>query len=107
MTAFRTHTDAFTKANAQVLGISIDSFAAAGEFQEKLGLEFPLAGDWPKYQAGRDYGVFNEQASIHNRTTVVIDKDGIVRDIYVEARDFDSHPVKALEALKSMGEAVD
>ena len=107
MTAFRTHTDAFARANAQVLGISIDSFAAAGEFQDKLGLEFPLAGDWPKYQAGRDYGAFNEQASIHNRTTVVIDKDGIVRDIYVEARDFESHPVKALEALKAMGETVD
>jgi mycoredoxin-dependent peroxiredoxin len=102
MTAFRTYADRFVAANAQVLGISVDSFAAAGEFQEKLGLEFPLLSDFPKNQAGRDYGVFNEQAGIHNRSTVVIDKDGIVRDVYVEARDFESHPVHALEVLEAM-----
>ncbi len=102
MTAFRTYTDRFAEANAQVLGISVDSWAAAGEFESKLGLEFPLLSDFPKYQAGRDYGVFNEQASIHNRTTVVIDKDGIVRDIYVEPRDFESHPTHALEVLEKL-----
>ena len=92
------------RANAQVLGISIDSFAAAGEFQAKLGLEFPLLSDFPKNQCGRDYGVFNEQFSIHNRTTVLVDKDGIVRDIYVEARDFESHPTHAIDVLIEMGE---
>jgi peroxiredoxin len=107
MTAFRTHTDAFARANAQVLGISIDSFAAAGEFQEKLGLEFPLAGDWPKYQVGKDYGAHNDQAGFHNRTTVVIDKGGTVRDIYVEPRDFESHATHALQALKALGETVE
>ena len=104
MTAFRTHTDAFVRANAQVLGVSVDSFAAAGEFQAKLGLEFPLLSDWPKFQTGRDYGVFNEQASIHNRTTVVIDEEGVIRDIYVEPRDFESHPAHALEVLAKLDE---
>ena len=107
MTAFRTHTDAFVRANAQVLGVSIDSFAAAGEFQAKLGLEFPLLSDWPKYQAGRDYGSFNEQFGFHNRTTVVIDRDGVVRDVYADPRDFESHAPHALDALKAMGETVD
>ncbi|MGI8926608.1 MAG: redoxin domain-containing protein [Tepidiformaceae bacterium] len=105
MTAFRTHTDAFARANAQVLGISVDSFAAAGEFEEKLGLEFPLLSDFPKNQAGRDYGTYNEAFGIHNRTTVVIDKDGVVRDVYVEPRDFESHPVRAIEVLVLMGES--
>lgn len=99
MTAFRTHTDRFAEANAQVLGISVDSFAAAGEFEDKLGLEFPLLSDFPRNEAGKAYGVFNEAAGVMNRTTVVIDKDHIVRGIYVEARDFESHPVKALEIL--------
>lgn len=99
MTAFRTHTDAFVRANAQVLGISIDTFAAAGEYQAKLGLEFPLLSDWPRYQAGRDYGVFNEQYNVHSRTTIVIDEDRVIRDIYTEPRDFESHPVHALEVL--------
>ena len=102
MTAFRTHTMAFEEANAQVLGISVDSYAAAGEFQEKLGLEFPLLSDFPRHEAGIAYGVFNEQYGVHNRTTVVIDERGIVRDIYVEPRDFESHPVHALEVLRSL-----
>jgi peroxiredoxin len=107
LTAFRTQTDAFTRANAQVLGISVDSFAAAGEYQQKLGLEFPLLSDFPRNQVGRDYGVYNEQFGIHNRTTIVIDRDGIVRDIYVEPRDFESHPLHALDVLRAMGENPD
>lgn len=107
MTAFRTHTDAFARANAQVLGVSVDSFASAGEFQSKLGLEFPLLSDFPKNQAGRDYGTYNEQFGIHNRTTIVVDRDRIVRDVYVEPRDFESHPTHALEVLRSLGENPD
>lgn len=103
MTAFRTYTDRFAEADAQVLGISVDSFAAAGEFEDKLGLEFPLVSDFPKNATGRAYGVFNEAAGVHNRTTIVIDKDRIVRDIYVEPRDFESHPVHALEVLATLG----
>ena len=102
MTAFRTHTDRFVEANAQVLGISVDSFAAAGEFEEKLGLEFPLVSDFPKNETGKAYGVYNEAAGVMNRTTVVIDKDHFVRGIYIEARDFESHPVKALELLAAL-----
>ena len=102
MIAFRTHTDAFARANAQVLGISVDSFAAAGEFEEKLGLEFPLLSDFPKNQCGRDYGTYNEQAGIHARTTVIVDEDGIERDVYVEPRDFESHATHSLEVLERL-----
>lgn len=106
MTAFRDTNYRFQKANAQVLGISVDSFAAAGEFAAKLGLDFPLLSDFPQNQTGRDYGVFNEAAGIHNRVTVVIGKDRVVRGIYAEPRDFESHPVHALEILREMGEDV-
>jgi peroxiredoxin len=102
MTAFRTHTDRFVEANAQVLGISVDSFAAAGEFEDKLGLEFPLLSDFPKNEAGRAYGVYNEGFGVMARTTFVIDEDRIVRGIHSEARDFESHPVAALEVLASL-----
>jgi len=102
MTAFRTHTDRFVEANAQVLGVSVDSFAAAGEFEEKLGLEFPLLSDFPKMATGRAFGVYNEEFGIMSRTTVVIDEQGIVRGVHTEARDFESHPVKALEILANL-----
>ena len=104
MQAYRDTTYRFEKANAQVLGISVDSWAVAGEFQEKLGLEFPLVSDFPKNEAGRTYGVFNEAAGIHARTTIVIDRDGIVRSIFSEPRDFSAHPGKALETLAEIGE---
>lgn len=104
MQAFRDTSYRFEKANAQVLGVSVDSWAAAGEFQEKLGAEFPLLSDFPKNETGKAYDVFNEQAGIHGRTTVVIDKDGIVRKVFSEARDFTAHPVAALEALAELGE---
>ena len=104
MIGFRTHTDAFAEANAQVLGVSVDSFAAVGEFQEKLGLEFPLVSDFPKNQAGRDYEIFNEDFGFHNRATFVIDSEGIVRDVYLEPRDFESHAPHALEALQALNE---
>ncbi len=107
MTAFRTYTDAFVRANAQVLGISVDSFAAAGRFQEDLGLEFPLLSDFPLYRCARDYGVYNEQFGVNNRTTVVIDRDGIIRGIHTEPRHFESHPKFALEILRSLGERPD
>ena len=93
---------AFEEANAQVLGVSVDSFAVAGEFQDKLGLEFPLLSDFPRNQAGRDFGVYSEERGIHSRTTFVIDEDRVVRDIYSEARDFESHPIHALEVLRSL-----
>ena len=104
MQAYRDTAFRFEKANAQVLGISVDSWAAVGEFQEKIGLEFPLLSDFPKNEVGRAYGVFNEAAGIHARTTIVIDRDGIVRSIFSEARDFAAHPIKALEALADLGE---
>ncbi len=104
MTIFRTHTDAFTEANAQVLGVSVDSFAAVGEFQEKLGLEFPLVSDFPKNQVGRDYGTLNEEYGFHNRMTFVIDREGILRAVHDEPRDFESHAPFALEALKALNE---
>lgn len=104
MTAFRDTNYRFQKANAQVLGISVDSFAVTGEFADKLGLDFPLLSDFPANQAGRDYGVLIEAAGVHNRTTIVIDRDRVVRDVYVEPRDFESHPRHALEVLAAMGE---
>ncbi|MGE5595498.1 MAG: redoxin domain-containing protein [Hyphomicrobiales bacterium] len=107
MTAFRTHEDAFKRANAQVLGISMDSFAAAGRFEEDLGIDFPLLSDFPKALCGRAYGMYNEEYGVHIRGTVVVDKDGVVRDIYIEHRDFESHPPHALEVLRSLGENPD
>lgn len=93
--------DELLAAGAQVLGVSVDTFAAAAHFAEHLELKFPLLGDWPKYAVGKLYGVFQEERSIHARTTFVIDKDGVVQQ-RIEARDPAEHPRAALEAVKRL-----
>jgi len=69
-------------ANAQVYGISVDTFFTLKAFQDSQHLSFPLLSDFNK-QAIRDYGVFNEDMiglkGIARRAVFVIDKAGIVR----------------------------
>jgi peroxiredoxin len=48
--------------------------------------------------------VYNESAGMHARTTVVIDREGIIRGVHTDQRDFESHPLHALAVLRAMGE---
>jgi peroxiredoxin len=70
------------RANAQVFGISVDTFFALKAFRDQQRLTFPLLSDFNK-QVIRDYGVFNEDMiglkGIAKRAVFVLDKDGIVR----------------------------
>jgi glutaredoxin-dependent peroxiredoxin len=79
---FRDQLSRLNSANAQVYGISVDTFFTLKAFQESQHLSFPLLSDFNK-QAIRDYGVFNEDMiglkGIAKRAVFVIDKDGIVR----------------------------
>ncbi len=79
---FRDSMGRLGQANAQVLGISVDTFFTLKAFQDQQKLPFPLLSDFNK-QAIRDYGVFNEDMiglkGIARRAVFVIDKDGVVR----------------------------
>src|SRR5471032_128959 len=70
------------KAQAQVFGVSVDTFFALKAFQDQQALTFPLLSDFNK-KVIRDYGVFNEDMiglkGIAKRAVFVIDKSGIVR----------------------------
>jgi peroxiredoxin len=69
-------------ANAQVFGVSVDTFFTLKAFQDQQKLPFPLLSDFNK-DVIRAYGVYNEDMiglkGIAKRATFVIDKDGIVR----------------------------
>jgi peroxiredoxin len=69
-------------ANAQVFGISVDSFFALKAFRDHEGLTFPLLSDFNK-TAIRDYGVFNEDMiglkGLAKRSVFVLDAEGVVR----------------------------
>ena len=70
------------QAEAQVYGISVDTFFTLKAFHDQQKLSFPLLSDFNK-QAIRDYGVFNEDMiglkGIAKRAVFVIDKEGVVR----------------------------
>ena len=79
---FRDSMGQLAKANAQVFGISVDTFFALKAFSDQQKLTFPLLSDFNK-QVIRDYGVFNEDMiglkGISKRAVFVLDKDGVVR----------------------------
>jgi peroxiredoxin len=70
------------RANAQVLGISVDTPFALKAFHTEQRLSFPLLSDFNK-QVILEYGVFNEDMiglkGISKRAVFVLDKDGVVR----------------------------
>jgi len=88
---FRDDLGRLNDANAQVYGISVDTFFALKAFQTDQQLTFSLLSDFNK-QVIRDYGVFNADMiglkGIAKRAVFVIDKDGIVRyrEILEDAR---------------------
>ena len=102
---FRDSLAQLNRANAQVFGISVDTFFTLKAFHDHEKLTFPLLSDFNK-QVIRDYGVFNEDMiglkGIARRAVFVIDKDGVVRWKVVnptpQARDLTEYS-KALAAL--------
>ena len=73
----------YSKANAQVFGISVDMPFSLAKFKEEQKLNFPLLSDFNK-EASTAYGCLYESFSVDlrgvsKRSAFVIDKDGIVR----------------------------
>jgi glutaredoxin-dependent peroxiredoxin len=106
MCTFRDSMARLGTANAQVYGVSVDTFFTLKAFQDQQKLNFPLLSDFNK-QAIRDYGVFNEDMiglkGIAKRAVFVIDKDGIIRhrEVLEDARNEPDYE-KVFSALASL-----
>ena len=104
---FRDAIGRLATANAQVFGISVDTFFALKAFHTEQKLTFPLLSDFNK-QVIRDYGVFNEDMiglkGIAKRAVFVLDRNGIVRhrDVLEDARNEPDYQ-KVYDALASLG----
>ena len=98
MKAYQADIANFEKTNTQVLGISVDSFAANKRFKEDIGVTFPLLSDI-KRQVVRAYGIFDEERFVGSRATFVIDKDGVIRHIEQGASAID--PTGAYQACSA------
>ena len=103
---FRDSMSKITGANAQVLGISVDSFFSLKAFHDQQKLTFPLLSDFNK-QVIRDYGVFNEDMiglkGIAKRAVFVIDHGGVVRhkEVLEDARHEPDY-LKVFDVLASL-----
>ena len=80
MKAYQADIAKFESTDTQVFGLSVDSVPANREFAKQIGVTFPLLSDF-KRTVVKDYGVFNEEQGFGNRTTFIIDKDGIIQHI--------------------------
>jgi len=103
---FRDALAQLNRANAQVYGVSVDTFFTLKAYQTDQRLAFPLLSDFNK-EVIRDYGVFNEDMiglkGIARRAVFVIDKDGVVRhrEVLEDARNEPDYQ-KVYAALASL-----
>jgi peroxiredoxin Q/BCP len=63
-----------------VLGISIDSPFANAKFAQEIGVTFPLLSDMTR-KVSKLYGILNDEYQFANRTTFVVDKQGVIQHI--------------------------
>ena len=73
----------YNKANAQVLGISVDSVFTLAKYKEEQQLNFPLLSDFNK-EASVDYGALYDtfvldMKGVSKRSAFILDKEGVVR----------------------------
>lgn len=105
MCTFRDSMAELSKSDAQVLGISTDTFFALKAWGDSQKLNFPLLSDFNK-DVIRKYGVVNPDMiglkDIAKRAVFVIGKDGVVthREVLEDARNEPSYE-KVSQALAS------
>ncbi|WP_138429643.1 peroxiredoxin [Fodinibius saliphilus] len=72
----------YNSLDAEVIGISIDSFFTLKEFKKAENLNFTLLSDFNK-EASQAYGVLNDDyfgmKGVAQRASFVVDKEGIIR----------------------------
>jgi peroxiredoxin Q/BCP len=93
---FRDNYAVLAKADVEVIGVSADSLDSHAKFAQKYSLPFPLVSD-ADGSLRKQYGVGGESGR-PARTTFVIDKGGVVRQV-LSGIAATAHVEKSLEAL--------
>ena len=67
----------FSKLNAEVLGLSVDSVWTHKAFAEKMGITYSLLADFhPRGEAAHKFGMYHADKGITGRAIIIIDKEG-------------------------------
>ena len=76
----RDNQPAFESDDVQLLAVSCDPMFALRAFADRDGLTFPLLSDfWPHGATAQAYGVLDEERGCSDRSTFVVDRDGVLR----------------------------
>jgi len=93
----------FTKHNAQLLGISVDSKWCHMAFSQNNKFHFPLLADFePKGKVARLYDVYDEVEGESRRAIYILDEKGIIRWNYLSPVGVNPGADGILDALESM-----
>ncbi len=104
--SFRDANSEMQKLGVVVLGVSKDSLESHAKFQGKYHLNFPLLSD-PEgkiitaYGVWKEHSMFGKSALGINRSTFLIDKEGVIRKIWRGVK-VEGHDKEVLAAVKSL-----
>ena len=93
----------FSKHNAQLLGISVDSKWSHLAFSQHQKLHFPLLADFePKGKVAKMYGVYDEKEGQAQRAIFVLDESGVIRWNYLSPVGLNPGADGILDALENI-----
>lgn len=98
---FRDSYDVFKQAGAEVIGISSDTVQSHAHFASRNNLPFILLSD-AGGKIRRLFGVARSFGILPGRVTYVIDTQGVVRRVFVNAINPTQHVADALQTIKSL-----
>ncbi|MDA4118232.1 MAG: peroxiredoxin [Thaumarchaeota archaeon] len=96
--AFRDSYEEFMGLGAEVLGVSSDTVDSHQKFAEHHNLSFPLLSDTDG-KVRKAYGVPSTLGILPGRVTYVIDKQGVIKSIFVSQTHPEQHISEALKAV--------
>jgi thioredoxin-dependent peroxiredoxin len=99
--AFRDSFEVFTDAGAEVIGVSSDSVDKHAAFADHHKLPFTLLAD-DKGQVRKLYGVPSILGMVPGRVTYVIDRTGVVRQVFNSMTNIGRHVNDALAMVKQL-----
>ena len=93
----------FSKHNAQIIGISVDSKWSHLAFSKDRNLHFPLLADFePKGAVAQQYGVYDEETGEAKRALFVLDEKGVIQWSYLSPAGINPGADGILEALEEL-----
>ncbi|WP_299291142.1 redoxin domain-containing protein [uncultured Mucilaginibacter sp.] len=103
MSLFNETLKLFSKHNAQLLGISVDSIWSHLAFAQNRKFHFPLLSDFqPKGEVAKMYGVYDEKLGEAQRALFVLDEKGMIAWDYLSPVGINPGADGILDALEKL-----